>query len=37
MKKKAAGKKIPVKKLTDDAGKAGSRIGKRIAKTLKGK
>jgi len=34
-KKKGSGKKIPVKKLSDDAMNAGGRIGKRIGKDLK--
>ncbi len=34
-KKKGSRKKIPVKKLSDDAMNAGGRIGKRIGKDLK--
>lgn len=37
MKKKGSKKKIPLKKLSNDAMDAGERMGKRIAKDLKGK
>lgn len=36
-KKNKSGKKFPIKKLSDDAMDAGERMGKRIAKDLKGK